>query len=39
MSATLTLDRCVVRGTHAQKGRRWFLDPTTTAASSSTTAG
>jgi 5-deoxy-glucuronate isomerase len=32
MNATLTLDRCVVRGTHAHRGRRWCLDPTTTAA-------
>jgi len=32
MSTTLTLDRCVVRGTHAHKGRRWCLDPRTTAA-------
>jgi 5-deoxy-glucuronate isomerase len=32
MSATLTLDRCVVRGTHAHKGRTRSLDPVTTAA-------
>ena len=32
MSATLTFDRCVVRGTHAGQGRRWCLDPSTTAA-------
>ena len=32
MSATLTLDRCVVRGTHAHKGRTRSLDPATSAA-------
>jgi 5-deoxy-glucuronate isomerase len=32
MSATLTLERCVVRGTHAHKGRTRSLDPVTTAA-------
>ena len=32
MSATLTAEKCVVRGTHAHRGRRWCLDPTTTAA-------
>ena len=32
MSATLTLDRCVVRGTHAHKGRTRSLDPVTSAA-------
>jgi 5-deoxy-glucuronate isomerase len=28
----LTLDRCVVRGTHRRKGRTWWLDPATSAA-------
>jgi 5-deoxy-glucuronate isomerase len=32
MSSTLTPDRCVVRGTHARKGRTRSLDPATTAA-------
>ncbi|HXK08300.1 MAG TPA: 5-deoxy-glucuronate isomerase [Vicinamibacteria bacterium] len=32
MSATLRLDRCVVRRTHAQRGRRWCLDPSTSDA-------
>jgi 5-deoxy-glucuronate isomerase len=32
MSATLTIDRCVVRATNRQRGRRFWLDPTTTAA-------
>ena len=32
MNPTLTLDRCVVRGTHAHKGRTRSLDPATTAA-------
>ena len=32
MSATLTLDRCVLRETHSHKGRRWFLDSSTSAA-------
>jgi 5-deoxy-glucuronate isomerase len=32
MSGTLTLERCVVRATHAGKGRTRSLDPTTTAA-------
>jgi 5-deoxy-glucuronate isomerase len=32
MSSTLTLDRCVVRGTHTSRGRRWSLTPGTTAA-------
>ncbi len=32
MNPTLTLDRCVVRGTHRHKGRTRSLDPATTAA-------
>jgi len=32
MNASLTLERCVVRGTHAHKGRTRSLDPVTTAA-------
>ena len=32
MNPSLTLDRCVVRGTHAHKGRTRSLDPTNTAA-------
>jgi 5-deoxy-glucuronate isomerase len=32
MSATLTLERCVVRGTHLHKGRTRSLDPVTSAA-------
>jgi 5-deoxy-glucuronate isomerase len=32
MSRELTLERCVVRGTHRHPGRRWALDPSTTAA-------
>ncbi len=32
MSSVLSLDRCVVRATHARKGRTRSLDPTTTAA-------
>lgn len=32
MSSTLTVDRCVVRGTHRAKGRTRSLDPATTAA-------
>ncbi len=32
MSRELTLERCVVRGTHRLRGRKWALDPTTTAA-------
>ena len=31
-SSTLTIDRCVRRGTHLVKGRTRSLDPTTTAA-------
>ena len=32
MSSVLTVDRCVVRATHARKGRTRSLDPATTAA-------
>ncbi|MGE5125136.1 MAG: 5-deoxy-glucuronate isomerase [Betaproteobacteria bacterium] len=32
MSSALTVDRCVVRATHARKGRTRSLDPATTAA-------
>jgi 5-deoxy-glucuronate isomerase len=32
MSSTLTLDRCVVRGTHGRPGRTRALDPQTSAA-------
>ncbi len=32
MSSVLSVDRCVVRATHARKGRTRSLDPTTTAA-------
>lgn len=31
-SVALNPDRCVVRGTHAHRGRRWFLDPSTSGA-------
>jgi 5-deoxy-glucuronate isomerase len=32
MSSVLTVDRCIVRATHARKGRTRSLDPATTAA-------
>jgi 5-deoxy-glucuronate isomerase len=31
-STALTVERCVVRATHAQRGRKWWLDPTRSAA-------